>query len=194
MTVINLIPHEILRGRDVRRRLRAWGMRLVVTAMLLAAAYAGFDRLALGRSSEVHQLDGECLAMRQDLGSAGALIQERDRLLARRQTIAAIQDRVRTGALLSALGAALTARSYLTFLAVERCAPLAGDDDAAGCRGRVQLRGRAPGHREVGRLIQQLEDSGAFSSVTLRTISDPLAAAGGGVEFDLFCSLEEAER
>jgi Tfp pilus assembly protein PilN len=194
MTVINLIPHETLLARDVRRRLRVWGVRLVVTAMLLAAAYAGFDRLALGRSSEVHQLDGECSAIRQDLGSAGALIQERDRLLARRGTIAAIQHRVRTGALLSALGDALTAQSYLTFLAVERCAAVAGDDDASGCRGRVQLRGRAPGHREVGRLIQRLEDSGAFGSVTLRTITDPLAAAKRGVEFELLCSLEEAGR
>jgi len=179
MTVINLVPHEVL----------------VAPLLVLLAGYAGLDRLVSGRSSEYRQLTGECSEIREDLRSAEALIQERDRLLARRATIVAIQHSAKTSAVLAALGDALTPESYLTFLAVERCAPKpAGDEEAADCRGRLHLRGRAPGHREVGRVIRQLESTSAFGEVTLGTITDPVGTAGGGVEFELFCSLGKPGR
>jgi len=193
MTTINLIPHEVLLARALRRRMRRWGLRLALTLLVLLGAYGGLEQLVSGGSSEYRELSGECSAIREGLHSAEALVQERDRLLVRRATIAAIQGSAKTGALLTALGDALTPQSYLTFLAVERCAPSpASDAPATDCRGRLHLRGRAPGHREVGQVIRRLEQAKVFREVMLRAITDPIGAAGGGIEFELFCSLEES--
>jgi len=192
MTAINLVPPEVLRERAVRARLRTWATRLAAMLLALLVLHAGLSRFAAGSDREYRQWNGRYVALRGAVGSAEALVQERDALLARRGAIRTISAGEPTALLLDLLGRALTPASHVTFLSIERCPPAGGEKDQArgACRGALRLRGKASGHREVGEIIRALRESGAFREVLLIGVSEPMAAeAAGGVEFEVVCNL-----
>jgi len=63
----------------------------------------------------------------------------------------------------------------------------------AACEPGLQVRGRAPDHQEVGRIIRRMFAAGTFGEVKLISISEPMKSdKRREVEFELVCTLDAA--
>lgn len=163
MNTINLIPQDMLEYRESRRRARRWLCRLGVQILVLAAIFAGFSLLARGRDAEATKLTRDYAMLLERFRGAQALLDERASLEQRRQVIRIIRDEAPVTRHLRTLGECLTNDSHLLMVEFQKESAPAGGD--AG--GRFLLRGRAPGHSEVGEVLRALSGTEAFEGVRL---------------------------
>ncbi len=196
MTIINLIPAHVLEERHIRRCMRRWSVRLVTCAAILGGLYAGIVRVATGPNAEVRKLSEQVEQLQVRFRGAEGLIGERDRLAKRQEAIASISDARRTGWYLEEVGRALTPESYLNYLGLDRCfvaeeqrGDRARRDD---CRANLSLRGYAPGHSDVGKVLAALKATGAFEDVTLASVTElPGERGQRSVRFHMECRLAQ---
>jgi hypothetical protein len=195
MTSIDLIPPELLVRRETKRRLRTWGKRLLTVAVVGAALFVVLVRMAESGNAELIQMSGRYAALQDRLGQAESLIQERDRLAQHQEAIGAIRRGATVGTYLEALGEAIPENSYLRRIDLRMCNASRpknwtgiGEEE---CTATVQLRGTAPTHQDVGRIIRGLFDTGRFEEVGLVSLSEPMSGQGPDmVDFELLCSLK----
>lgn len=195
MTVINLIPPDRLQRREARRRIRAWGLKAGILAVLLGGLYGGATHLAAGQRGEIAAITNRYSNLQQRLKYARYLIGERDRLANRQEAVHAIRDPLPAGLILEILGQRLTPESYLTYLSLQRDAGHAGDPDERQPP-TLSLKGRAPGHSAVAQIISNLSSAPGLRSVVLVSTQDAPRREGQAreVEFELMCLLEEGGR
>jgi Tfp pilus assembly protein PilN len=200
MTIINLIPPDLLARREARQRLRYWMIRLASTAGGLALLYLALAGVAADRLTEVDRLTGRYDVLSGRLQSAENLIQERNRLAERRAVIELIHDDHAADELLEALGDAFPPETFLTYFSLQRCvpdapneerpAPASGDEELGVSQ--LTLRGLAPSHPEVGEVLHRLAGLPTFLNVMLVSVTDPVdPARPAGVEFEILCQLAE---
>jgi hypothetical protein len=196
MTVINLISPERLEQRASRHCLRNWAVRLIAGFSILAVAYGGLSHLAAQPSEERERLSSRHAHLQDRLQQAQNLIRERDRLGRARAAIGSIQESRPAGWFLEVMGEALTKDAYLVQFTLDRSRPgESGSSRSDGEEGgaTLHLRGRAPGHRQVGEILRRLATSGAFAEVDLVSATEPRrgSSASGEIEFELLCTLTE---
>jgi hypothetical protein len=196
MTVINLIPPERLEQRESRRCLRTWALRLIAGFAILALAYGGLSHLAARPSEERERLANRHAHLQDRLQQAQNLIRERDRLSRARSAIGSIRESRPAGWFLEVMGEALTKEAYLVQFTLDRSrqdesAPSRSSDEERSAT--LRLRGRAPGHRQVGEILRRLATSGAFAEVDLVSATEPRrgSPSTGEIEFELLCTLTE---
>ncbi|MFH1277603.1 MAG: hypothetical protein ABIK65_04415 [Candidatus Eisenbacteria bacterium] len=194
MTSIDLIPQETHTRREARRRLRAWGRRLALGAAAGAALYVGLVRMAESGNAELVRMSGRYATLQDRLRQAESLIAERDRLSEHRQAIQAIRRGPTMGSHLEAIGGSLPEECFLTRLDLDLCAQAGSKGwtglGSAPCIATLRVRGTAPDHPEVGRIIRGMFDTGRFEEVALVSVDEtPGRERAEGVEFEIFCTL-----
>jgi hypothetical protein len=194
MTGINLIPPDTVARLEGRRRIRRWAYRLAICGSLAFAVYIGLGMLTASQSAELQKLTGRYTELQGRLQFADSLLIERDQL-ERNQNAITLVRRNRTAAwLLEILGETLTPNSYLTLLKLDQC-PYVDPEQRnnlkeGSCTPSLDIRGFAPGHKEVGQIIRQLVSSDEFTEVNLVSIRDPVRPEKSlQVEFEIHCAL-----
>lgn len=195
MTSIDLIPPETLVRRESKRRLRAWGRRLLVVVVCGVGLFTVLIRIAESGNAELVRMSGRYVALQDRLGQAESLIQERDRLAQHEEAIQAIRRDATVGAFLEALGEAIPEDSYLRRIDLQMCNAARPKNwtgiGNAECAATVQVSGTAPTHQDVGRIIRGLFATGRFEEVGLVSLREPNTREDPvSVEFELFCSLK----
>ncbi len=197
MTSINLVPGDLLARRDARCKLRSWVIRLLALIVVLAGAYGGLTHMAATQAAEVRQLAQRYARLQERIGSAETLIQERENLTRRRAATAQLRAGQTAAWFLDALGQALTPESYLSLVALERCPLVIDEEQQPGtpgnqqCMASLRIRGRAPGHRQVGEILRRLSDLAGLDAVTLVSASEFTNEGGPSeVEFEVLCTLQ----
>jgi len=194
MRVIDLIPPDVQARRETGNRVRSWGRRLTLFAVVGAILLGGLFWLVEGRNSELAQLADKHGGLQERLQRAGSLLEERRRLARTHKAISLINTDRTAGWLLGILDSTMTPDTYLESVVVERCPPPDPETDIAEgdpCVGSMKVRGIAPGHKQVGHLIQELITLEAFSDVALMSSRDSTQPGHGDrVEFEIFCMLQ----
>jgi hypothetical protein len=179
MTIINLIPPDLLARREARQRLRYWMIRLASTAGGLALLYLALAGVAADRLTEVDRLTGRYDVLSGRLQSAENLIQERNRLAERRAVIELIHDDHAADELLEALGDAFPPETFLTYFSLQRCVPDAPNEER-------------PAPASGDEVLHRLAGLPTFLNVMLVSVTDPVdPARPAGVEFEILCQLAE---
>ncbi len=195
MTVINLIPPDRLQQREARRRIASWSVRTGALVALLGGLYAGASHLAAGQSGEITTITSRYSSLQQRLKYARYLLGERERLASRQEAVHAIRDPLPAGLILETIGGRLTPESYLTYLSLQRDSGQIEDPNERQTP-TLSLKGRAPGHTDVARIISNLSSAPGMHSVVLVATRDAPRREGRAreVEFELLCLLEEGGR
>ncbi len=197
MTMINLVPADVLIRRESRSRSRLWVCRLLAGLFVLGFLYTGFHQVAAGRGDDARQMTGRYESLLERIRSAENLIQERNRLARRRQAIEMISANQPVCWFFETLGEALPPRSYLDQFGISRCqVPRLPDSEEDGpCRAGLRLRGRAPAHKDIGEIIRNLMAREAFEDVGLVTAREKEVASGRTeIEFEIQCRVAEVIR
>jgi hypothetical protein len=194
MRVIDLIPPDIQARRDSDNRVRAWGRRLALFAISGAIVLGGLFWFVKARNSELVSLAHKHGGLQESLQRAGSLLEERRRLARTHKAISLINTDRTAGWLLGILESTMTPDTYLESVVVERCPPQDPEveiPEGDPCVGSMKVKGIAPGHKEVGHLIQELITLEAFSDVALISSRDSTQPGHGNqVEFEIFCMLQ----
>jgi Tfp pilus assembly protein PilN len=197
MTRVNLIPPETLERSRAGQRLRWWVRRLLAVTVALGMLYGLAQRLTVGPSEAVGQMREDAARLQEAFSNAVSLVPERDRVVQRWRALGSIGEDPPAGWFLAALGEALPPQSYLSNLALDREIPAAAEsrgarEEVQGA-GRLEMRGYATGHPQVGQIISNLYQSGAFTDVHLISVTHTTAQVQGArVEFEVHCRLAEA--
>jgi len=200
VTSIDLVPPDAIARRETRRRLRRWGVRLGVGVGAALAMHATLVGLARAQRSELDDLTHRYSTLLEHLRRADELLEQREDLERHREAISLIRRDRTAGHYLALLGASLTTDSYLESLSLERCPPFERDaaapKTAETCDARLRIRGRAPGHEEVGRILRAMIARSEFRGVNLVSVTDPPHTRGerpDEVTFEILCVLAEVQ-
>jgi len=164
---IDLIPEEFHLRRRLRLRLAAWGVVFALVCPALFGLYL-WERgrcLALERRIEQHRAYNERL--QQMAGKLAGLRQTRDTLQAKQGAIRLLLGRQANTLLLAELERTLERGVWLTSLEIDRSAidrstlavPRQKDSQAASALAPLRLRGYAPTHAALARLLPRLAES-----------------------------------
>jgi len=193
MTTIDLIPPDAVARRETTRRVHVWTKRAGAISAVAVVLYIVLVHMADSGNAELLQLSVRYSALQERLRFAESLIQERDRLSEHRKVISAIRRDRTAGGLLEALGVTLTPESRLSHLTIDMCGSpdsnrwgLGGGDD---CNAAIMIRGTAPEHQQVGRILRNLVASSAFDQAGLVSAKEP--ELSDGVQFEIVCSLAD---
>ena len=193
MTAINLIPPEVVLGRQAQVRLRRLLTHLIEGAFLAGLLFLGLTRLVVVRERELHRMQQRHAVLQENLQSAERVLAERDFLARKYSAIAVLQGHRRAGWFLDQLGQVLPPDCYVEALELGR-----GDRSGEGTEGtqapadslaaELKVVGHARDHQEVGRLMGQLNTAGCFAEVDLVSVTDVEdAERGARVDFEIRC-------
>ncbi len=190
MNVINLIPPDLLERKEAKRRARHWLRRLGMQLLVLAAIFAGFSMFARGRSAEATKLTRDYASLLERFRGAQALLDERAHLEQRRRVIRLLRDETPVTAHLRSLGECLTRDSHLLLVEFQKEPAPPGVDPG----GRFLLRGRAPGHTDVGEILRSLAGAEAFEAVRLVSAQEQMGEGSSRwVQFEIELRLRKEQ-
>jgi hypothetical protein len=199
MTVINLVPPDTVARLERGRKVRRWSYRLAICCFLAFAVYLGLGMLTASQSAELQKLTGKYTELQGRLQFADSLLIERDQLERNQKAIALVRGHRTAAWLLEILGETLTPDSYLSLLKLDQC-PYVDPEERnnrkeGSCTPALDIRGFAPGHKEVGQIIRRLVSSGQFMEVSLISVKDPVRSAKTPlVEFEIHCALTHEDQ
>jgi len=194
VSAVDLLPPDVLTRREAEARLRVWARRLLVSGLAMGAAFVGLDRLEERHSSEAEKLIARYRQIERKLQHAGSLMEDRERIIAGREAVALLRGNTTAVRLLRVVDETFPPSSRLTSFDLERCPPgektEEGVEELDPCYATMTVRGLAPGHKEVGRIIRNMIASKAFSEVALVSSGYIEGPAGPReVEFEILCVL-----
>ena len=191
MTRIDLVPPEWHAARTTRRTIRAWATRLGLVSLVGAGLYVGLVQLVAAGETDLRRLSGKYSSLQESLRHAEGLLVERERLQKHHEAIGVLSSDRPAVWFVASLGPALGPDCYLTSMDLQLC----GTDVQRGkgdgkCLPTLRLKGRAPGHQQVGQTIRKLQATPRYQEVILVSIDEPKAAASEReVTFELICVL-----
>lgn len=196
---INLIPDDYFLRRAVRARLIIWGVVFAVALPALVGLY-GWERaqgLALERRLGEHRLWQARL--RESAAQLAALRQTRESLQVRQGAVRSLLSSQANTLLLAELEQAVERGVWLTLLEVDRGSGQAAqageqaaakaDRQTAPAAAAVKMRGYAPSHAALARLLARLSQTAWLERPRLSYAKAVRVQERGAVEFEIEAEL-----
>jgi hypothetical protein len=199
MKAVDLIPPEVVLRRAINDRVRVWVKRLTVTALIAVCLYGWLHLFMAGRSAELRKLENRYGMLEERLQRAGTILGERDRLASNYEAVAIIGRGYKATEIVRSLDGALPHDCYIKVFQMQR-SPVVEEQSNDGTQktsisSRLRVHGVAPGHREVGQIMQYLIRSSLFVDVSLVWTRDASGSEGEPrIEFEIECTLADEVR